>query len=61
MIDGVVGSVLEDPLLGFGARGRGEDGDSGELAGELDEDGADAAGGSDDEQGAGSVRPFAQV
>ena len=50
VIDGVVGSVFENPLLGFGTRSGADDGDSGESAGELDEDGADAAGGSDDEQ-----------
>ncbi len=56
VIDGVMGSGLEHPLLRFGTRGRADDGDSGEAAGELDEDGADAAGGSDDEQGAGLLR-----
>ena len=61
VIDGVVGSVLEHPLLRFGTRGGGEDGDSGEAAGELHEDGADAAGGSDDEQGGGRLfSTFAQ-
>ena len=51
VVDGVMGSGFEHPLLRFGTRGGADDGDSGEAAGELHEDGADAAGGSDDEQG----------
>ena len=49
VIDDMVGAKLAAPLASLRAGGGGDDGESGELASQLDEDGADAAGAADDE------------
>ena len=49
VIDDGVRAERAAPVGGFVARGGGDDGQAGELAGKLDDAGADAAGAVDDE------------
>lgn len=50
MVDDMVSALAQHPFAGFRTRGRGDDRQPGELASQLDQDGADAAGAADDQQ-----------
>jgi len=50
MVDDMMGAEFAGPGLGFRARGGGDHANLGELAGQLQHDGTDAAGGTDDQQ-----------